>query len=50
MKTYFLGCNKHKDAIGSKKSNCMPDKSRFLEQESNKRSNSKKINPKLLIY
>ena len=62
-KTYCLSCRKHIDNIGSKKvimknkviretskcANCVAEKSRFLKQMSNKKSNKKtsgdKINP-----
>ena len=64
MQTYCLSCRKHIDNIGSKKvimtnkvvreksrcANCMSDKSRFLKQRPNKKSNSNRINPKLFIY
>ena len=64
MQTYCLSCKKHTDNIGSKEvtmrnkvireksrcANCMSDKSRFLKQKCNKRSDWKNINPKLFIY
>ena len=34
----------------SRCANCMVDKSRFLKQKPNKKSNLNKINPKLFIY
>ena len=67
MQTYCLSCRKHTENIGSKKvimtnkivketskcDNCVADKSRFLKQKSNKKSNKKtgwdKINTKLFI-
>ena len=64
MQTYCLSCRKHTDNIGSKKvimtnkvawqvskcANCVAEKSRFLKQKSDKKSNLNKINPKLFIY
>ena len=54
MQTYCLSCRKHTDNIGLKKvimtnkvirqkskcTNCVAEKSRFLKQKSNKKSNS----------
>ena len=43
MQTYYLSCRKHTDNIGWQKSkctNCVAEKSRFLKQKSNKKSNS----------
>ena len=55
MQTYCLSCRKHTDNIGSKEvtvtnkvireksrcANCVAEKSRFLKQNSNKKSNKK---------
>ena len=63
MKTCCLSCRKHPDNIGSKKvirtnkvvrekstcANCMVDKSRFLIQKSNKKSNKKLVKTKLTL-
>ena len=64
MKIYCLSFRKHTDNIGLKKvimtnkvvrqksgsTNCMVDKSRFLKQKFNKKSNLSKVNPKLFIH
>ena len=64
MKTYCLSCKKHTDNIGSKKvimankivrhtskcANFIAEKSRFLKQNSNRKTCWNKMNPKLLIY
>ena len=64
MQTYCLSCKKHTNNIGSKKgimankvirgksrcANCTSDKSRFLKQNSNKKSGWNNINSKLFIY
>ena len=64
MQTYFLMCKKHTNNIGSKKvintnkvvrqkprcANCMSNKSRFLKQKHNKKSDWNNINTKLFIY
>ena len=60
----WLSCEKYRDNIDFKKvimtnkvvrqksrsTNCMVDKSRVLKQNSNRKSNLNKINPKLFIY
>ena len=64
MKTYCLSCKKHTDNTGLKKvimtnkvirqaskcTNCVAEKSRFLKQKSNKKTDWEKINLKIFIY
>ena len=64
MQTYCLMCKKHTNNIGSKKvimknkgvrhkprcANCMSNKSRFLKQKLNKKSDWNNINTKLFVY